>query len=75
MSPFIDIQGGTESIELVENRIVEQRGSAKRTGIRLGAETQNITLTDNHIDGFATAIADLRKPPAAKSLISSGRGR
>ncbi len=62
----IDIQGGTESIELIENRIVEQRGSAKRTGIRMGAETKNITLTDNRVDGVAQVVADLRKPSAAK---------
>lgn len=58
----IDIQGGTESIDLIENRIVEKRGAAKRIGIRLGAETKNVKLTDNRVEGFAQAIADLRKP-------------
>ncbi|MBC7820825.1 MAG: right-handed parallel beta-helix repeat-containing protein [Planctomycetaceae bacterium] len=62
----IDIQGGTESIELVENRIVEQRGSAKRIGIRLGAETKNIQLTDNRIEGVAQVVTDLRQRQAAK---------
>lgn len=62
----IDIQGGTESIELIENRIVEQRGSAKRIGIRLGAETKDIKLTDNRVEGVAQEMADLRKQPAAK---------
>lgn len=62
----IDIQGGTESIELIENRIIEQRGSAKRIGIRLGAETKNIKLTDNRIDGITQAITDLRQQQATK---------
>ena len=62
----IDIQGGTESIELIENRIVEQRASVKRIGIRLGADTKNITLTDNRVDGVAQVVADLRPGQAAK---------
>ncbi len=62
----IDIQGGTEAIELVENRIVEQRGAAKRIGIRLGAETKNITLTDNRVEGLSHQVSDLRKQQAAK---------
>lgn len=62
----IDIQGGTESIELVENRIVEQRGSAKRVGIRLGVETKNIQLTENRVEGFSQDVADLRQQPAEK---------
>ncbi len=59
----IDIQGGTESIELIENRIVEQRGSAKRIGIRVGAETKDITLTDNRVEGVGQVVADLRPRP------------
>jgi hypothetical protein len=62
----IDIQGGTESIELIENRIVEQRSSAKRSGIRLGAETKNITLTDNRVEGAAQVLVDLRQRQATK---------
>lgn len=60
-----DIQGGTDSIDLVENRIVEQRDSAKRVGIRLGAETKNIKLTDNRIEGITQAVVDLRQAQAA----------
>ena len=56
----IDIQGGTESIELIENRIIEQRGPAKRIGIRLGALTKQIQLTNNHVEGFSQEVADLR---------------
>lgn len=62
----IDIQGGTESIDLIENRIVEQRGSAKRVGIRLGAETKNIKLTNNRIEGITQAVVDQRQAQAAQ---------
>jgi len=62
----IDIQGGTEAIELVENRIVEQRGAAKRIGIRLGAETKNIKLSNNQLEGFSQQISDLQKQQSAK---------
>lgn len=61
----IDIQGGTESIELIENRIVEQRGSAKRIGIRLGSDTKHIQLTGNRVEGVAQEVADLRRQQAA----------
>ena len=64
----IDIQGGTESIELIENRVLERRGASKRIGIKLGAETKNIRLTDNHVEGFsaASAVVDVRQQQAAK---------
>lgn len=62
----IDIQGGTESIELIENRIVEERATAKRIGIRLGADTKNITLSGNRIEGVTQAVSDLRKPAASE---------
>lgn len=62
----IDIQGGTESIDLIANRIIEQRGPAQRIGIRLGAETKNIQLTENRVEGVAQAVADLRQQQAAK---------
>jgi hypothetical protein len=52
----VDIQGGTESIELVGNEITDTRGPAKRTAIRLGPETSNITLRDNRIKGFAKEV-------------------
>ena len=40
----------------------ETRQPLARVGIRLGAATRDIRLTENQIQGFATAIADLRKP-------------
>ena len=62
----IDIQGGTESIELIANRLIEQRAPAKRVGIRLGTETKNIKLSDNQVDGMSQQVSDLSKRPTAK---------
>ncbi len=52
----VDIQGGTESIELIGNEITDTRGPAKRTAIRLGPETSKITLRENRIKGFAKDV-------------------
>lgn len=49
----IDIQGGTESIVVAGNEIIETRPANQPTAIRLGPETRNITLRDNRIQGFA----------------------
>ena len=58
----IDVQGETEGVTITGNRLVETRGPARRTGIRLGPKTGDIHLADNQIRGFATEIADLRQP-------------
>jgi hypothetical protein len=58
----IDVQGQVESIRLSKNNLRETRGQAERIGIRVGAETRDVKLEDNHIEGFATAVADLHKP-------------
>jgi hypothetical protein len=58
----IDVQGQVESIQLSKNTLRETRGPAERTGIRVGAETRDVKLEDNHIEGFATRIANLHKP-------------
>lgn len=55
-SVAVDIQGGTEGIILRGNRIEETRGAANRTGVRLGADTQDIQLDTNRITGFATPV-------------------
>jgi hypothetical protein len=34
----------------------------QRIGLRLGQNAGAIKLEDNKIEGFATAVADLRKP-------------
>jgi hypothetical protein len=49
----VDIQGGTESILLSNNEIVETRGAAQRTAIRLGPDTRDIRLENNRLEGFA----------------------
>jgi hypothetical protein len=56
----VDIQGGTESIVLAENEIIETREAAQPVAIRLGPDTKNITLHDNRIQGFAREIEGKR---------------
>src|SRR5262249_4823059 len=55
----VDVQGQTESIAISENEIRESREPMSRIGIRIGAETADVRLTDNRVDGFSAAIADL----------------
>jgi len=57
----IDINGETESVTLVKNELRETRKPLSRIGILIGAETRDIRCEDNLIEGFATAISDLRK--------------
>ena len=42
---------------LADNEIVDTRGGPHRTAIRLGPETRDITLRNNHIQGFAQAVS------------------
>lgn len=55
----VDVQGGTEDVTIRQNEIRDARGPAERAGIRLGAETRRITVADNRIEGFATAVQKL----------------
>jgi hypothetical protein len=55
----IDIQGATEAIVLIDNEILETRPPAERIGIRLGAQTRDIQLKGNRIDGFAKDVLQL----------------
>jgi hypothetical protein len=57
----IDVQGQTQSIHILANEIRETQGPSKRVGIRIGPETEQITLADNRIEGFAEEVLDLRK--------------
>ncbi len=57
----IDINGETESITVINNELRETRAPASRTGILIGPQTRDIRCIDNQIEGFATAISDLRK--------------
>jgi len=52
----IDVQGGTESVTIRQNDIQETRGAEQRIGIRIGADTKDITLAENKIAGVATEI-------------------
>jgi hypothetical protein len=56
----IDIQGETEGATLTRNELRETRGAGQRIGIRIGAKTRNIHLSDNRIEGFAVPVSDLR---------------
>lgn len=49
----IDIQGGTEGIQIVHNEIQETRAPAQRQAVRQGPETKNIVLENNRVTGFA----------------------
>ena len=60
----VDIQGGTESIVLAGNEIIETRPGA-RTAIRLGPDTHDIKLDGNRIEGF-TKTVEGEQPGAAR---------
>ncbi len=56
----IDLAGKTRDLQIVRNTIQETRGPARRTGIRIGKDVGSVLLDGNTVDGFASAIADLR---------------
>lgn len=58
----VDVQGETEAITIAKNELRETRKPMARVGVRLGAKTRDIQLTDNRLEGFAVPIADLRRP-------------
>jgi hypothetical protein len=60
----IDIQGSTKSVTIAGNEIRETQAPRERVGIRIGPEAEQITLNDNHIEGFAETIVDMRKKPS-----------
>ncbi|MSQ93814.1 MAG: hypothetical protein EXR98_04570 [Gemmataceae bacterium] len=49
----IDIQGGTEAIQILDNEIAETREPAQRVAVRVGINTREITVKGNTIRGFA----------------------
>ncbi|HJT79172.1 MAG TPA: right-handed parallel beta-helix repeat-containing protein, partial [Gemmataceae bacterium] len=57
----IDVQGETEAITLARNQLRETRKPLRRVGIRLGAQTRDVRLIDNTVEGFSVVVADLRK--------------
>ena len=52
----IDVQGQTESVTIRGNTIREMRKPMKRVGVRVGAQTRNIKLLDNRIEGFSESV-------------------
>jgi hypothetical protein len=57
----VDVQGETQSIAIAKNEIREMREPMSRVGVRIGAQTSDVRLADNRIEGFATPVEDLRK--------------
>jgi hypothetical protein len=53
----VDIQGGTQDIELVGNRFVENRPGVATVSVRSGVDTKNIAVTGSRLEGVG--------PPAA----------
>lgn len=51
----IDIQGGTEEIELRDNRFAETRAGVVTRSIRQGPETKNIVIADSRLEGVLPA--------------------
>lgn len=56
----IDIQGVTMGNTIANNTLLETRAPAQRVGIRLGADSGENTLADNHIEGFSVTVEDGR---------------
>ena len=57
----IDVRGLTEEVNLTQNTVSETRSPMSRIGIRIGAKARDITVVDNHIDGYAVNVSDLRR--------------
>ncbi|MDB5384962.1 MAG: hypothetical protein JWM11_608 [Planctomycetaceae bacterium] len=58
----VEVQGFTDAVQFTKNQIQETREPMQRIGLRLGENAGTVKLEDNKIEGFATAVADLRKP-------------
>ena len=56
----VDIQGQTKQTVIVGNEIRETREPANRIGIRIAEEAGDVQLAKNTIEGFASAVRDLR---------------
>jgi hypothetical protein len=57
----IDINGEADSVTVIGNELRETRKPLSRIGVLIGPQTRDIRCLDNHIEGFAMAISDLRK--------------
>jgi hypothetical protein len=63
----IEVQGFTDAVQFTNNQIQETREPMQRIGLRLGENAGTIKLVANKIEGFATAVSDLRKQTATES--------
>lgn len=52
----VDVQGQTEAITIERNEIRETRQPMDRVGVRIGADTRDVRLAENRIEGFAAAV-------------------
>ncbi|MBI4624558.1 MAG: right-handed parallel beta-helix repeat-containing protein [Verrucomicrobia bacterium] len=52
----IEINGGTQDVRLVGNRMEQKSPAEPRVGIRLGPDTQGIVVEGNRLTGFAQDI-------------------
>ena len=57
----VKVEGRTRSLEIARNEIRETRQPAERVGVLLEAETDDIRLSGNTIEGFAQPVVDLGK--------------
>jgi parallel beta helix pectate lyase-like protein len=57
----IDVRGKTRDLRFCGNQLRETRGPMHRTGLRLAAESGPIELAENHFEGFAQDVLDLRR--------------
>jgi len=48
---IVDIQGGTEEIQLQGNSFIETRPDVATRSVQQGPETKNITVTGSHLEG------------------------
>lgn len=53
----IDIQGGTESIAIRNNRFSESRPGVSVNSVRIGAETKDVSVVGSRLEGVAEATA------------------
>ncbi|MGH7137547.1 MAG: hypothetical protein ACREHD_17515, partial [Pirellulales bacterium] len=52
----VDVQGQTEAVTIERNEIRETRQPMDRIGVRIGADTRDIRLAENRIEGFSVAV-------------------
>jgi len=57
----VKVEGRTRSLDIARNEIRETRQPAERVGILLEAETADIRLYDNTIEGFSKPVVDMSK--------------